>query len=94
MDGYDMRPGEVLIVMSHSGRNPGPVEAALYGKQKGLKVVTVTSLLQSSKQSSRHSSGKRLFELADVVIDSHVPLGTPLWKFPPTCPGYHPSQPS
>lgn len=75
MDGYDMRPDEVMIVMSQSGRNPGPVEAAIYAKQKKLKVVAVTSLQQSQAQTSRHSSGKRLFELADVVINSHVPFG-------------------
>jgi uncharacterized phosphosugar-binding protein len=86
MDGYIMHPGEVLIVMSHSGRNPGPVEAALYGRQKGLKVVTVTSLLQSSQQTSRHSSGKRLFELADVVIDSHVPFGDAVVEISPDLP--------
>lgn len=75
LDGYDLRAGEVLIVMSQSGRNPGPVEAALYAKEKGLQVIAVTSVSQSKEQTSRHSSGKRLFEIADLVIDNHVPTG-------------------
>jgi uncharacterized phosphosugar-binding protein len=75
LENYDLRPGEVLIVMSQSGRNPGPVEAALSAKRRGLHVVAVTSLGHSRAVESRHSSGKRLFELADVVIDNHVPMG-------------------
>jgi uncharacterized phosphosugar-binding protein len=72
---YEFREGEVLIVMSQSGRNPGPVGAALYAKDHGLKVVAVTSVAQSKSQTSRHKSGKRLFELADIIIDNHVPTG-------------------
>lgn len=75
LDGYDFHPGEVFIVMSQSGRNPGPVEAALYAKEKGLQVVAITSVGQSKGQNSRHSSGKKLYEIADLVIDSHVPSG-------------------
>lgn len=75
LDGYEFHPGEVFIVMSQSGRNPGPVEAALYAKEKGLQVVAITSVEQSKGQTSRHSSGKKLYEIADLVIDSHVPTG-------------------
>lgn len=75
LDSYEMRPNEVIIIMSQSGRNPGPVEAAIYAKKKELQVIAVTSVEQSRGQTSRHSSGKRLFELADLVIDNHVPTG-------------------
>jgi len=75
LDGYEFYPGEVFIVMSQSGRNPGPVEAALYAKSKSLQVIAVTAVEQSKGQSSRHSSGKKLYEIADLVIDSHVPTG-------------------
>lgn len=72
---YEMLKDEVLIVMSQSGRNPGPVGAAIYAKKQGLQVIAVTSVGQSSQQDSKHSSGKRLFEIADIVIDNHVPFG-------------------
>ena len=75
LDGYAFHPEEVFIVMSQSGRNPGPVEAALYAQKKELQVVGITSVSQSKEQSSRHSSGKKLFEIADIVIDTHVPSG-------------------
>lgn len=75
LEGYEFHPGEVFIVMSQSGRNPGPVEAALYAKKKELQVVGITSVSQSKEQTSRHSSGKKVYEIADIVIDSHVPSG-------------------
>ena len=75
MDGYIFKPDEVILILSQPGRNPGPVGAALYAKEKGLSVVAVTSLSQSKGTTSRHKSGKKLYEIADVVIDNHVPHG-------------------
>ena len=75
LDSYEFCPGEVFIIMSQSGRNPGPVEAAIYAKNKQLQVIAVTSVEQSKAQPSRHPSGKNLYEIADLVIDNHVPAG-------------------
>ncbi len=75
LENYDFRRGEVILIVSQSGINPGPVEAALAAREKGLQVAAVTSLGQSRNLPSRHSSGLRLFEIADVVIDNHVPTG-------------------
>jgi uncharacterized phosphosugar-binding protein len=75
LERYDLRAGEVLIIISNSGRNPAPIDACLYGQSRGLKVVAITSLSHSKAVSSRHSSGKKLYELADLVIDTHGPLG-------------------
>lgn len=63
-----------MIVISNSGRNPLPIEVATVARERGLTVIAVTSLGHSTSVSSRHSSGRRLFELADVVIDN---LGEP-----------------
>jgi len=70
LDGHDLRPGEVLLVTSNSGINAVPVEAALEGKSRGLTVVALTSLRHSQGVPSRHASGKRLFEIADIVLDN------------------------
>ncbi|MCS7249119.1 MAG: SIS domain-containing protein [Anaerolineales bacterium] len=86
VENYDLRAGEVLIIFSQSGINPGPIEVAFYGKEKGLKVVAITSVEQSRSQSSRHSSGKRLFELADIVIDTHIPPGDACIEIAPQLP--------
>lgn len=65
-----MRPGEVLIVVSNSGLNSAPVEIALYAKQRGLRIVALTSLEMSRSGTSQHPDGHRLFEVADFVLDN------------------------
>lgn len=67
----DIKKEDILIVISNSGRNPVPIEMAIYAKGKGAKVIIMTSLDYSKSQPSRHSSGKHLYELGDIVIDNH-----------------------
>jgi uncharacterized phosphosugar-binding protein len=66
------------IVISNSGRNAGPVEMAMEMKARGMKVIAITNLEQSRAATPRHSSGKRLFEVVDVVVDNCVPQGDAL----------------
>lgn len=66
---------DTVFIISNSGRNPLPLEIATQAKERGAKVVALTSVSASSKLSSFHKSGKRLFEIADVVIDNQVPDG-------------------
>lgn len=66
---YDVDNG-VVVVVSNSGRNPLPIEVALESKKRGAKVIALTSLSHSKSVTSRHESGKRLFEIADVVVDN------------------------
>lgn len=69
-DLYGVGEGDVVLVTSNSGRNAYPVEMALYAKEHGAKVIAITSLDHSSKTSSRHSGGKKLMDIADIVIDN------------------------
>jgi len=66
----NMMPGDCLIIMSVSGRNPLPVEMAIAAREMGVKVIVITSLAYSQTAESRHPSGKRAFEVADSVIDN------------------------
>ncbi len=75
LSGEELRPGEVMLVFSNSVINPLPVDMALAARELGLRVVGITSLAHSQRVASRHSSGQRLSDLADVVIDTHVPPG-------------------
>lgn len=72
---YDLRAGETMVVISNSGINPAPVEAALYARSKGLKVVAITSMLHSTAVPSRLREGQKLYEVADIVLDTGGPLG-------------------
>ncbi|MTI94542.1 MAG: SIS domain-containing protein [Firmicutes bacterium] len=65
-----LHKGETIIIVSNSGRNPVPIETAMLAREQGLNVVAITSLAHSQAVSSRHESGKKLYELADVVIDN------------------------
>jgi len=75
LDAQPVHDEDAFILCSHSGVNPVVVEVAMLAKARGLPVIAVTSLEHSRRVASRHSSGKRLFESADVVIDTQAPFG-------------------
>ncbi|GIQ64737.1 hypothetical protein PACILC2_33050 [Paenibacillus cisolokensis] len=59
-----------IIIFSHSGTGNVVVDIALEMKERGIPVIAVTSLAHSRLSAAKHSSGKKLYELADVVIDN------------------------
>ncbi|WP_020575101.1 sugar isomerase domain-containing protein [Actinopolymorpha alba] len=67
---YPMAPGDLLLAISNSGRNAVPVEVATLARERGVQVIALTSLAHSRSVTSRAPSGKRLFEVADLVIDN------------------------
>lgn len=82
MNDQDIRPGEIMIVLSTSGRNPVPVDVALIAKQKGAFTIGVTSLEYSQSQPSRHVSGKHLYNSVDVVINNYSVKGDAVLSHP------------
>ena len=74
-DSYNIQPGDIMIITSNSGRNAMPIEMAMRCQKEGIYVVALTNLEQSRNTTSRHPSGKRLFECADCIIDTCVPSG-------------------
>jgi uncharacterized phosphosugar-binding protein len=71
---HHLDPEDSIILFSHSGVNAVILDIALAAKEKGLTVIAVTSLPHSSVSPSRHSSGKRLFEVADIAVDTRASL--------------------
>lgn len=67
--------GDVVIVHSVSGRNPVSIEMAIESKKKGATVICITNLSYSKDVSSRHSAGKNLYQVSDIVIDNHGEKG-------------------
>ena len=57
LEGEDLRPGEVVLVVSNSGVNAVPVEVALGCRERGLRVVALTNLEQAKRTAPRHPSG-------------------------------------
>lgn len=72
---HQLDAGDAMLIFSHSGLNAVTLDIAVGAKERGMKLIGVTSVPHSSSTPSRHSCGKRLYELADVVIDTGVPKG-------------------
>lgn len=75
LSNYDIHDGDVVVIASNSGRNAFPIEVAAIAKERGATTIAITSIAHTSAVSSRHPSGKRLFEVADIVIDNGAPYG-------------------
>ncbi len=75
-------PNDVFIVISNSGRNAVPIELAQKASEEEFPVIVLTSTEYSLNQPSRHSSGKRLMDFGNVVIDNCGKVGDVSVKFP------------
>lgn len=67
---YSLGEGDVLFVVSNSGRNAVPIEMAMEASKRGAKVIAISSAQHSGGFASRHLSGKRLADVAHLVIDN------------------------
>lgn len=74
-DQYKIEKGDLMIVISNSGRNAMPIEMAMRSKKEGIYTVAITNLDQSKLMKSRHSSGRKLYEEADLVLNTCGPEG-------------------
>lgn len=72
LQSFALLKGDCMIVFSHGGLNAAPVEAALYAKEHGLHVITISSLANAGATTATHSSGKKLSDIADIAIDNCV----------------------
>ena len=75
VDLYNVQENDVVLIASNSGRNAYPIELALESKKKGATVVAITSVNHSTQVDARHESGKKLMDIADIVIDNCGVLG-------------------
>lgn len=71
IDRHGITSRDMLIIISTSGINSVPIEAAKYAKEKKIPVVTITASAYEGDE-SRHSSGKHMYEFGDIVIDNCV----------------------
>jgi uncharacterized phosphosugar-binding protein len=74
------RPGDVMILGSVSGRTLSVVDLAYEAKKWGLKTIVITSMSYATSVDSPHSSGLKLYELGDVVLDNCAPAAEALME--------------
>ncbi len=72
---YSIGPNDIFIISSNSGRNTVSIDMALLAKNKGAKVIVITSLQHTMAITSRHPSGKKLYEIADLYFDNAGDIG-------------------
>ncbi|GAB2569126.1 SIS domain-containing protein [Gracilibacillus alcaliphilus] len=70
-----MKKGDVLILHSVSGRNSVTIDLAIAAQELGVHVICITNLNYSKQITSRHPSGKNLYQCSDIVIDNHGDVG-------------------
>jgi uncharacterized phosphosugar-binding protein len=78
LSNFRLQPPDAMIVFSAGGLGANAIEMAIGAKRRGLPVIAVTSLAQSNAAPPSHSSGTRLYDHADVVIDLCTPPGDAL----------------
>ena len=75
MKGYNFDSRDTMWLFSHSGINNVNIDIAIESKKRGMKVIAFGSAAEARGKKSRHSSGKTIFEVADLVVDTCAPIG-------------------
>jgi uncharacterized phosphosugar-binding protein len=75
MKGYNFDTRDTMWLFSHTGINNVNIDIALEAKKRGMKVIAYGSAAEAKGKVSRHSTGKTIFEVADLVVDSCAPGG-------------------
>lgn len=70
-----LRKGDVLFIISNSGRNCAVIDAAMEAKKRGAITVAITSMNHTTQVASRHSSGLNLYQVCDYVLDNGGEMG-------------------
>ncbi|MBQ6335119.1 MAG: SIS domain-containing protein [Erysipelotrichaceae bacterium] len=75
VDYHRITPNDCMIIISNSGNNIAPVDAALRAKEKGIKVIAITAVEYSDFLTCKHKDGVKLKDVADVVLDNCSLIG-------------------
>jgi uncharacterized phosphosugar-binding protein len=82
LKGFRFGPHDALVVISTSGIRPVVVEAALGARKRGMPVVAILSLDHCRQSRPAHSSGQKLLDVADLLIDNQCPPGDCVVELP------------
>ncbi|GAA1627411.1 sugar isomerase domain-containing protein [Nonomuraea maheshkhaliensis] len=82
LDLAPVQPHDLFVIISNSGVNGVVVELAGLVKERGHDLIAITSRAHGAASTSRHPSGRKLTDLADVVLDNHAPYGDAVLPLP------------
>jgi uncharacterized phosphosugar-binding protein len=74
MKGYNFDDKDCMWIFSHTGINAVNIDVALEAKKRGMKVIVYGSAKEAEGKQTRHSCGKTIFDLADIIVDTCVPI--------------------
>ena len=75
VDYHRITPNDCMIIISNSGNNISPVDAAIRAKEKGIPVIAITAVEYSDFLTTKHKDGVKLKDVADVVLDNCSLIG-------------------
>ncbi|CAL1517196.1 sugar isomerase domain-containing protein [Chitinophaga sp. MM2321] len=75
MKGYNFDKRDTMWLFSHSGINNVNIDVAIEARKHGMKVIAFGSAAEAQGKQTRHSSGKTIFDVADIVVDTCAPIG-------------------
>ncbi|MGA7521735.1 MAG: sugar isomerase domain-containing protein [Acidobacteriaceae bacterium] len=73
LSSYSLTPKDSILIFSHGGLNAAAIEVGIEAREKGVKVVSVSSHENYHQAAARHSTGKKLADVSDIAIDNCVP---------------------
>jgi len=73
MKGYHFDKLDTMWLFSHSGINNVNIDIALEAKKKEMTVIAYGAASAAKGKQTRHSSGKTIFDVADIVVDTCAP---------------------
>ena len=86
MNNNPVQTGEVMVLINAYGINASVIDIALEAKKRGVTVIAVTSVAHAGEtpadHPARHPGGQNLYDIADLVLDSHVQIGDAVMQIP------------
>ena len=75
IDYHRITSNDVLIIVSNSGNNIAPVDAALRAKEKGIPIIAITAVEYGDYLKTKHKENVKLKDIADIVLDNCSLIG-------------------
>ena len=79
LEKYKLTKKDILMIVSNSGVNHAPIEAALFARKRKIKTISISSI-EFSNTAPLSDLKKRLYKITDISIDNKIPPGDAIVK--------------